>query len=137
MPILQVLPSGKVRWRAKWRDAEGTEQSATFDTEREARDHEIAGFYAYGLTEAQFDEMVIRQEGRCGSCSAELRNLQIDHDHVVGYNRGLLCQKCNTGGGKLGDSIEGVEAFLKYLRAAKARYQEGVEREAYDAANDG
>ncbi len=38
-----------------------------------------------------------------------------DHDHVTGYFRGWLCNKCNTGIGLLGDDLAGVQKAMKYL----------------------
>ena len=39
-----------------------------------------------------------------------------DHDHITGKFRGWACLTCNTGLGKLGDTIESVETVLHYLR---------------------
>lgn len=43
------------------------------------------------------------------------QDVDIDHDHVTEQVRGLVCKKCNTGIGLLGDTIEGVERALAYL----------------------
>lgn len=54
--------------------------------------------------------------GRCGICGKEPRSgFVIDHDHKTGRVRGLLCQRCNSGLGSLGDSIEGLKAAIAYL----------------------
>jgi hypothetical protein len=71
----------------------------------------------YGLTVAQLDALTIAQLGRCAICGVELHAMQIDHNHETGVVRGLLCVTCNTGLGKLGDSVERLEAALAYLRA--------------------
>lgn len=42
-----------------------------------------------------------------------------DHDHTTGKFRGWLCMQCNTGLGKLGDTIEGLCFAITYLRRAK------------------
>ena len=39
-----------------------------------------------------------------------------DHDHVTGEFRGWICYGCNTGLGKLGDTIEGLEKAIAYLK---------------------
>lgn len=42
--------------------------------------------------------------------------LALDHDHTTGKFRGWLCHGCNLGIGRLGDSAEGVQRALTYLR---------------------
>jgi hypothetical protein len=51
----------------------------------------------------------------CGS-SPNKRSLNLDHDHVTGLFRGWLCDNCNTGIGRLGDSINGLLRAIKYLK---------------------
>lgn len=72
----------------------------------------------YGITQEQFEELEVRQKGACAVCHqsmAGLRNLHIDHDHVTGQVRGLLCSQCNTALGKFRDSPEVLIAAAKYL----------------------
>ena len=38
-----------------------------------------------------------------------------DHDHETKEHRGWICGNCNTGIGKLGDNISGVQKALDYL----------------------
>ena len=73
----------------------------------------------YGLTLAGFDDLLARQGGRCGCCGTEepeYRGWQVDHCHVTGRIRGILCSACNTGIGKLGDDEEGLLRALAYIR---------------------
>ena len=49
----------------------------------------------YGMPTAVFDEMLASQNGLCAICEEKLVNLRIDHDHVTGRVRGLLCHPCN------------------------------------------
>ena len=69
----------------------------------------------YGITTDQYAKMYIVQAGRCGICQIKYDNLHIDHDHKTGKVRGLLCMKCNTGLGQLGDTYSSVEQALRYL----------------------
>jgi hypothetical protein len=60
----------------------------------------------------------------CMSCSKEytgtgVDGLQGDHDPVTGLFRGWLCFHCNTGIGKLGDTLEGVQRAEAYLIKSK------------------
>ena len=73
----------------------------------------------YGMTLWQFDDLRAQQGNRCGICNEELgagRRVHVDHDPTTGAVRGLLCIKCNSGLGKLGDSIVGLERALAYLK---------------------
>jgi hypothetical protein len=72
---------------------------------------------AYGLTAAEAQALV--SSGVCDLCGRATENLHIDHDHATGAIRGVLCQSCNTGLGKLGDTVAGLERALAYLRAAQ------------------
>ena len=51
----------------------------------------------------------------CG-CVDTRRSLSIDHDHVTGKVRGLLCDACNTGLGKFKDNQEILLAAIEYLK---------------------
>lgn len=52
---------------------------------------------------------------KCEICESNQR-LSIDHDHVTGKVRGLLCSKHNTALGMVNDSIEELEGLIAYLR---------------------
>jgi hypothetical protein len=74
-------------------------------------------------------EMYARFNGMCWNCKL-LPAIFVDHDHSCcndknNYScglcvRGLLCRKCNTGLGLLGDSIEGLMQALEYLTVNKS-----------------
>ena len=53
----------------------------------------------------------------CGKTYEENGNKKMvrDHCHIRNIPRGYLCNECNTGLGKLGDDIDGIEKMLKYL----------------------
>jgi hypothetical protein len=75
----------------------------------------------YGLSADEYAGLKTRFKNVCGICGASPplnHNLQVDHCHITGRVRGLLCRSCNLGLGKLGDSVEGVERALAYLKAA-------------------
>lgn len=77
----------------------------------------------YGITEEDFNRMVEEQSGVCAICSKKETvkggRLSVDHDHITGKVRGLLCTLCNTALGKLGDSIEGLQKAIDYLKKHK------------------
>lgn len=78
----------------------------------------------YGLTEESYAELLQRQNNVCAIChevpsSGPYKDFVIDHDHLTGHVRGLLCNKCNNGLGLLGDNLEGLESAVTYLRRAE------------------
>lgn len=55
----------------------------------------------YGITLADYNEMHTVQDGKCAICSADVAGkcgqaFAVDHCHVTGAVRGLLCIKCNS-----------------------------------------
>lgn len=78
----------------------------------------------FKLTQANYDEMLLKQDGLCAICRqperarfrGRLKRLAVDHCHKTGRVRGLLCQSCNRGIGYLGDDAERVVAALAYLK---------------------
>lgn len=73
--------------------------------------------YEYGLTEEQFNSMLISQGCRCKLCRELLsqRNTRVDHNHINGKIRGILCSKCNSGLGQFNDDIRCLTSAIKYL----------------------
>ena len=49
----------------------------------------------YGITAAIFAQAYKEQEYKCAACREDLPVPHIDHDHVTGKFRGLLCRRCN------------------------------------------
>lgn len=79
--------------------------------------------HLYGISIEQYDEMYQRQGGRCAVCGTHQsllkRRLYVDHDHKTGKVRGLLCYNCNSAIGKLGDSLEGLQRAIDYMKTAE------------------
>jgi len=73
----------------------------------------------YNITEAQYQEMKLEQNNKCGICKEELgfgHLSAIDHCHKTGKVRALLCRNCNLGLGHFKDSIDVLKSALKYLQ---------------------
>jgi len=73
-----------------------------------------------GMTYDIYEELLISQNNSCAICKKEhtdIKKLHIDHCHNTGKVRGLLCNNCNNGMGKLGDSIERLELVINYLKS--------------------
>jgi hypothetical protein len=87
----------------------------------------------YGLTPATLAAILEYQEHQCPICERYLveQNVpSIDHCHVTGSVRGVLCRRCNAALGMLEDSAANVERALDYLsmpaRQAFTRWLSGV-----------
>ena len=81
-------------------------------------------FKAYGLRGADLRRLLDEQDHRCAICRdpirREQRGLDIDHDHVTGQVRGLLCGACNRGLGHFKDRPDVLVAAAEYLRKSLA-----------------
>lgn len=77
----------------------------------------------YGVSPEEYDAMLSDQGGGCACCGAKTnkngKRLFVDHCHESGIIRGILCMKCNSGIGSLGDSVEGLRRALAYLARAE------------------
>ncbi|ADP81758.1 endonuclease VII domain-containing protein [Pseudofrankia inefficax] len=70
----------------------------------------------YGLSERRLAEMLEVQRGVCVICLTGPAE-HVDHDHLTGAVRGILCSGCNTGLGSFGDDLDRVYGALNYLLA--------------------
>jgi hypothetical protein len=75
---------------------------------------EYARKSAYGLAPGQYAAMVSAQNGLCAICRLS-GPLVVDHDHVTGKIRGLLCQCCNRAIGLIKESPDRLRAAAQYL----------------------
>jgi hypothetical protein len=51
----------------------------------------------------------------CECCKKVPIKWVLDHDHSDDSFRGWVCDRCNTGIGKLGDNLEGIVKAMNYL----------------------
>lgn len=93
----------------------------------------------YGLNNGEYLNMLEQSGGMCWIClnpeSVPGRSLAIDHDHVTGSVRGLLCTRCNQVLGRMSDDPTLFDRAAEYLRAARARYSDAC-RECRDIPPD-
>jgi len=73
--------------------------------------------HAYGVSLEEYLSMEMEQSGVCAICSNPPggRPLAVDHDHVSGKVRQLLCGPCNSGLGLFQEDRSTLEAAIKYL----------------------
>lgn len=79
----------------------------------------------YNMSIEQYYKMVDVQNGCCEICkrprSEFKRAFDVDHDHELNENRGLLCTNCNRALGMFQDSIEILNSAIAY----KNKYDTG------------
>lgn len=90
-------------------------------------------FKRYGITTEEQEALFTAQGGLCAIChlpeTARKRNgspkkLSVDHDHITGRVRGLLCLRCNTAIGKFKDDPERLRSAILYLeKKQKPKYE--------------
>ncbi len=86
----------------------------------------------YGITFEQYEEMLLAQGNACALNPTHVEPeyykskvgrrggfWHIDHDHLTGKIRGILCRTCNTAIGALGDDVQGLTLALNYLKKAE------------------
>ena len=86
----------------------------------------------YGLTVEDYDRMFKEQNSACAICnqlevlvdqrSGKLLNLAVDHCHVTGKVRGLLCSRCNKMLGLSSDNLEILSKAQEYLVKSQMGY---------------
>lgn len=69
----------------------------------------------YGVAPHELKE-ILGEEGRCAICSRPDAD-HVDHDHVTGRIRGLLCSQCNVGLGMFQDSPMLLANAVNYLHS--------------------
>lgn len=77
----------------------------------------------YRLSQSEFEHMLQDQQRKCKLCQTELieggvTNLNVDHSHVTGKVRGLLCHRCNmivgfVDGTNLSTRLEALKNYIE------------------------
>jgi len=71
----------------------------------------------YGLEIGEYERRISEQGGVCAICGAKDvgRSLAVDHDHLSGKVRKLLCLRCNQALGLARENVEILERMVRYL----------------------
>lgn len=79
----------------------------------------IANLKTFGLTIDDYEYMLKMQNNQCAICGTTKcdsgRRLAVDHCHVTGRVRGLLCRRCNQTIGKFNDSFFLLQQAADYV----------------------
>jgi hypothetical protein len=105
-------------YRAEHRDRLNAERRDTWrsDADLRARHRGARLGRTYGLSREEHRRLLEAQNGVCAVCKLPSRRaLCVDHCHATRQVRGLLCDKCNTALGLLGDDVRRMLAAVAYL----------------------
>lgn len=82
--------------------------------------HQLKHIKRYGITLEEYEAMYEKQEGKCFICripSEQLnRPLNVDHCHITGKVRKLLCGNCNSAIGLVEEDIDTINRLIDYLK---------------------
>lgn len=78
----------------------------------------------YNMTLEEYIQKDEEQNHLCMICrnpetveqNGRVSNLCVDHSHVTGKNRDLLCRRCNSVIGQANDDIQLLQTMIEYLR---------------------
>lgn len=93
--------------KKSWRDA----SKRHYEISDNAR---IKHLRKYGLDLDGYDRLFVEQSGKCKICSREI-SLVIDHCHVTGKVRGLLCNGCNLALAYFEEKPDRMQKAIEYL----------------------
>ena len=86
--------------------------------------HRASVARTYGIGRDGYDLLYAAQGGTCAICqraTGRTRRLSVDHDHVTGEVRGLLCRPCNDMLGHARDNYRMFVRAASYLLTPPAR----------------
>jgi hypothetical protein len=71
----------------------------------------------FGITQVDYDVRLVSQGGGCAICGKqpEKISLHVDHDHITGKIRGLLCVGCNNALGQFRDDPALLTRAIAYV----------------------
>jgi hypothetical protein len=76
----------------------------------------------YGMTAAEADHLLEKQQGLCAICKSAAA-AHVDHDHTTGADRALLCFNCNGGLGQFKDDPLVLHAAAYYVTFHRVRQE--------------
>lgn len=81
------------------------------------KDYALKSYYGIGIEE--YNQLFIEQKGCCAICNKHqsefTKSFAIDHCHSTGKIRQLLCIRCNTALGAVGDSVDVLIKMIQYI----------------------
>ena len=77
--------------------------------------------HKFDITLDEYNVLLNKQKHRCAICKSfdvgrkDAKYFHVDHDHITGKVRGLLCNKCNTALGLFNEDVTALKRAIKYL----------------------
>lgn len=119
------LKADPVRWDAylaERREVSRKHHASRTPEQKEARkqrDRSTRLMRVYGITVEDYDALLATQDNKCAICQVGAdengRLLDVDHCHITGEVRGLLCVRCNSTIGKFNDDPVLLRRAVDYL----------------------
>lgn len=110
-PLNKSKPSGYERYCLPCHNVRGRENK--IKNHGSTRNYHLKR--RYKITDQEVRGIVLAQRGGCGICGAPDPE-HVDHDHVTGEVRGILCFNCNGGLGQFKDNIATMRNAIDYLK---------------------
>jgi len=77
------------------------------------------------MTLGDYEAMSEAQGGLCAICKQRSNHprghLDVDHEHVTGKVRALLCNNCNAALGRVNDNVQTLQEMIQYVETHQAR----------------
>lgn len=111
-------PEAAREYRRKWREANPEKSRASQRNHRKNNPDSAKNSwlkFQYGISLEDFTRKSQEQGGKCAICDCE-RKLCVDHNHLTGKVRALICDSCNVGLGRFKDSASIVQSAADYLK---------------------
>lgn len=78
---------------------------------------------------SRYFNILKEQCGKCAICKkhetrshkGKIRNLSVDHCHIIGRVRGLLCSRCNITIGRFEDDANLLKSAMEYLQNKESK----------------
>lgn len=111
-----VMPDGLHSTCRECHNAYARQYHAKWRVGREDWRHGDHIRYVYQMTREEYAAAVTAQGGGCAICAEVPRKrLQVDHCHLTGARRALLCARCNTQVGRLEEKIVNNPQLMRYI----------------------
>ena len=126
LAVDEFNPSDRGRAGAYCTVCKREHNSRSYETKWKALNPDLHRARTYGMKPAEYRRMRREQGESCAVCGCALGDLapkliHVDHDHVTGDARGVLCFRCNVLVGAARDSVEILEKIDGYLRKHMAK----------------